>query len=110
MAPHLTPKKQGMAIAVTGQARPTKQIFDTFRKKREKDNTEMVDIINLHRFLRGATHKREAEETHGRKCIYSRRNVLSMNAARRKLSKKTTTGAGRITWDLIAAKGRHSVR
>ena len=31
---------------------------------------------------------------------------MSMNAARRKFIKKTTKGTCRITWDLIAAKGR----
>ena len=106
MAPHLTPKEQGMAIAAAGQARSTKQIFDIIRKKREKDNIEMVHITNVRLFLRGVTHKRGAKETRGRKCIYSRRKVLSMNAARGKFIKKTTKDACRITWDLIAAKGR----
>ena len=90
MAPHMTPKEQGMAIAAAGQARSTNQIFDVIRKKREKDNSEMVDITNVRRFLRGATHKCGAKETRGRKRIYSRRNVLSMNAARRKFIKKST--------------------
>ena len=86
----MTPKEQGMAIAAAGQVRSANQIFDIIRKMREKDNIEMVDLTNVRRFLRGATHKRGAKETRGRKCIYSRRNVLSMNAARRKFIKKST--------------------
>ena len=65
----------------------------------------MVDITNIRRFLRGSTHKRGAKETRGRKRLYSRRNVLSMNAARRKFI-KATKGTCRITWDLVAANGR----
>ena len=94
-----------MAIMAMAKKRSTRQIFDIFKLKREREDVAMVDITNLRRFLRGTTHKRGAKETHGRKSIYGRQNVLSINAARRKFI-KTTKGTCRITWDLIAAKGR----
>ena len=94
-----------MAIMAVVKKKSTKQIFDIIKLKREKEDVAMVDITNLRRFLRGHIHKRGAKETRGRKTIYSRKNVLTMNAARRKFI-KTTKGMCRITWDLIAAKGR----
>ena len=91
MAPRLTPKEQYMATMAVVKKKSTKQIFDIIKLKREKEDVAMVDITNLCRFLRGHTHKRGAKETCGRKAIYSRKNVLAMNAARHKFMARETT-------------------
>ena len=65
----------------------------------------MVNITVAHLFLKCTTHRHGKEEARGRKRIYSRRNVLSMNAARRK-STKETRGAKQATWKLVIRKGR----
>ena len=49
----------------------------------------MVNITAIRRYMRGRSHKRGPVETHGRKCAFSRRNVLAMDAARHKFIKET---------------------
>ena len=56
----------------------------------------MVNLTVVRRFLKGTAHKREVKETRGRKRIYSRRNVLKMNAARRKFIQTTKGTKQRI--------------
>ena len=65
----------------------------------------MVNITVVRRFLKGKTHKRGVKETRGRKRIYSRRNVLTMNAARRKFI-QATKGTKQAKWNLIIRKAR----
>ena len=65
----------------------------------------MVNITVPRRFTRGRTHKRAKLETRGRPRALSRRNVLAMDAARRKCVTETQ-GAHLVTWVDIIRKGR----
>ena len=65
----------------------------------------MVNIKVLRRFTRGRTHERAKFETRGRPRALSRRNVLAMDAARRKCVKEAQ-GAHQVTWVDIIRKGR----
>ena len=64
----------------------------------------MVNITAVRRFLRGQTDRRGRSETRGRKCTFSRRFVMSMDKARKKLIDKTK-GTRQATWELVRTKG-----
>ena len=105
MAPHLTLVEQSRAVQASAKNETLKAVFDMLQNARRRQGVAMVNITVVRRFLKGGTHKRGKEETRGRKRIYSRRNVLSMNAARRKYV-KGTKGTKQATWKLVIRKAR----
>ena len=105
MAPHLTLVEQSRAVQASAKNETPNAVFDMLQNARRRQGVAMVNITVVRRFLKGTTHKRGKEETRGRKRIYSRRNVLSMNAARRKYI-KGTKGTKQATWKLVIRKAR----
>jgi len=105
MAPHLTLVEQSRALQASAKGQTPMAVFDTLEKARQRKGVAMVNLTVVRRFLKGSTHKPGKKEARGRKRIYSRRNVLSMNAARRKYIKETK-GTKRATWKLVIRKGR----
>ena len=105
MAPHLTPAEQDAIFSAKAMGKTTGQIWELVKKRRARAGTPMVNITVLRRFMRGRTHKRGKVETRGRARALSRRNVLTMDAARRKCVKETQ-GAHQVTWADIIRKGR----
>ena len=81
------------------------EIFELVQKRRVKSGTPMVNITVLRRFVRGRTHKRGKVESRGRKRSLSRRNVLTMDAARRKCV-KVTQGTYQVKWADVQRMGR----
>ena len=105
MAPHLTPAEQDIMLKAKAMGKTPSEIFDKLEAQRRRKATEMVNITVVRRFLNGTTHKRGIAETRGRKRTYSRRNVLTMNAARRAMIKKTK-GTQQVKWSGIRQKAR----
>ena len=96
MAPHLTLVEQSRALQASAKGQTPMAVFDTLEKARQREGVAMVNLTVVRRFLKGSTHKPGKKEARGRKRIYSRRNVLPMNAARRKYI-KGTKGTKRAT-------------
>ena len=65
----------------------------------------MLDVTAILRLLRGHLHRRGKVETCGMKRAFTRRNVLAMDAARRRFI-KGTQGTRQASWDLVRAKAR----
>lgn len=105
MAPHLSAVEQDRALQAMARKSTSLQIYDLLERARVRRGIQMVNLTVVRRFLKGATHKRGAKETRDRKRIYSRRNVLTMNAARRKFI-QATKGTKQVKWDLIVRKAR----
>lgn len=105
MAPHLTPTEQDRILAARVSRKTSAHIYDVIARQRLKRGERMVHINVIRCFLRGRTHGRSKVETRGRKRSLSRRNVLTMDAARRKII-NDSKGAHQVTWQDIIAKGR----
>ncbi len=87
------------------QGKSTRTIFEMVEKRRGAKGVDMVNVTVVRRFLNGKTHKRGKVETRGRKQKLTRRNVLTMDNARRKFI-KGTQGTRQATWDFVRTKGR----
>ena len=111
MAPHLDAREQDAIFAAMVKKKSVAQIHDMLAKRRHHTGVSMVNITVVRRFVRGKTHHRGGVETRGRKRVLTRRNVLAMDSARRKLI-KATRGEQRLKWDTIRVKGRapHATR
>ena len=105
MAPHLAPAERDKVLAAHASGKTTPQIHALIQKLRDKQGVAMVNITVPRRYLRGVTHKRGKVESRGRKRAVTRRNVVSMSAARRKIV-KGTGGTCQVKWSQIMAKGR----
>ena len=105
MAPHLSLAEQDLALTGLATGKTASQIFDMVAKKRAARGVAMVNITVIRRFLRGRTHRRGKVETRGRKRTLTRRNVVAMDAARRRII-KDTKGTRQATWDLARSKAR----
>ena len=105
MAPHLSLAEQDLALSSFTAGQTTSDIFASIAKKRAARSVDMVNITALRRFLRGRSHRRGKVETRGRKRTLTRRNVLAMDAARRRFI-KDTKGTRQATWDLVRSKAR----
>ena len=105
MAPHLSAAEQDRALQAMARNSTPLQIYDMLERTRVRRGIQMVNLTVVRRFLKGATHKRGRKETRGRKRVYSRRNVLTMNAARRKFI-QTTKGTKQAKWNPIVRKAR----
>ena len=101
----MSPAEQDLALSGLTAGKTTSQIFAMVAKKRSARGTAMVNITVIRAFLRGRTHRRGKIETRGRKRTFSRRNVLAMDAARRRFI-KDTRGTRQATWDLVRSKAR----
>ena len=101
----MTPTEQDILFAARVSGKTTGQAFAALKKRRSREGTPMVNITVVRRFLRGRTHKRGRQETSGRKRALLRRNVLTMDAARRKCVKETQ-GTYQVKWADIIRKGR----
>ena len=94
-----------MASQASARNATPAQVFDLLQKRRLRQGVEMVNITVVRRFLKGKTHKRGLKETRGTKTVYSRSNVLAMNAARRKYVRETK-GTKQAKWKLVIRKAR----
>ena len=65
------------------------QTFKQVAARRRARGVEMVSLTAIRRFLRGKSHRRSKVETRGRKRVFTRKNVLAMDAARRKMIQRT---------------------
>ena len=68
--------------------------------QREKRHLEPVEKKAVYQYIRGATHVRGATETRGRKAILTRRDVVLLQQARRRLIKRAD-GDHRVTYQMI---------
>ena len=111
MAPHLDVHEQGAIFAAMVKKKSAPQIHDMLAKRRQQAGVPMVNITVVRRFVGGKTHRRGGVETRDRKRVLTRRNVLAMDSARRKLI-KATRGEQQLKWDTIRIKGRapHATR
>ena len=105
MAPHLTSAEQDRILVAQASRKSTAQMYDLLARQRQKRGEKMVHINVIRCFLRGRTHRRSKVETRGRKRSLSRRNVLAMDAARRKII-NDMKGGHQVKWQEIVAKGR----
>ena len=105
MAPHLSPEEQDLLFASAASGKSAVEIWNVLAKKRRARGVDMMNVTAIRRFLRGKTHRRGMVETRGRKPIFTRKNVLAMDATRKKFIKKTR-GAFRATWKGIRARAR----
>ena len=105
MAPRLTSAEQDRILVAQASRKTTAHIYDLLARQRQRRGEKMVHINVIRCFLRGRTHRRSKVETRGRKRSLSRRNVLSMDAARRKII-NDTKGGHQVKWQEIVAKGR----
>ena len=90
MAPYLTPVEQDLVMVAWSSGKSTTKIYDVIARSRARRGIPMANVTAARSFMRGRTHRRGKVETNGRKRALSRRNVLSMEAARIKF--KTTQG------------------
>ena len=81
------------------------QVFVQLAKVRRSRGVDMVNITAVRRFMRGKSHRRGKVETRGRKRVFTRRNVLAMDATRRKFI-KDTRGTRRAKWQMCRARAR----
>ena len=91
-------------VALSG-GKSTIEIYNAIARRRARRGIPMVNVTAIRSLVRGQSHRRGKVETRGRKRALSRRNVLSMDAARVKFI-KSTKGTRQATWDLLRAKVR----
>ena len=105
MVPHLTHAEQDRVRELFAVGKSSADIYNSISNCRTKQGVAMVNITAIRRYMRGRSHKRGPVETRGRKRAFSRRNVLAMDAARRKFIKETKGGRP-ARWGAIRAKAR----
>lgn len=105
MAPQLTAAEQDFIMKEQGKGQTPVDIHAAIAQRRQAKGDSAPDVTSVRRFLKGMTHKRGRSENRGRKKKVSRRNVLSMNATRRKIIKKVK-GTRQVKWDEIVHKSR----
>ena len=63
------------------------------------------DVTSVRRYLRGATHKRGARKTRGRKRVFTPKKMRSLNKIRKQLLKKAKS-TYEVTYDPAKSKAR----
>ena len=64
-----------------------------------KRGIRQLEKSAAHRFVKGGTHKRNAEETRGRKSLLTKKHVLKLDQARRRLIIKANN-ENRVTYSI----------
>ena len=105
MAPHLSAEEQDLVFSACTSGKSAVEIWSILAKRRRARGVAMMNVTAIRRFVRGKTHRRGKVETRGRRRIFTRKNVLAMDATRKKFIKRTK-GAFRATWKGIRAKAR----
>lgn len=105
MAPHLSAEEQDLVFSASTRGKSAVQIWSDLAKKRRARGVTMMNVTAIRSFLRGKTHRRGKVETRGRKRTFTRKNVLAMDATRKKFI-KNTRGTLRATWSGIQARAR----
>ena len=101
MPPHMTTAEQGLVDQMV--RRDKAGLLDALRKinaGRAKDGVPMLGKHAVYRFISGATHGRGKSETRGRKRSLSKRDVTTLEKARKRLL-KAADSTRRVTYDDI---------
>lgn len=105
MAPHLTPGELDWLHQQTAAGKTPVQVHALLRARRARQRKDAPDLTNVRRVLRGKTYRQGLVETRGRKRSLSRRMVLSMDRARKTLTRKAA-GQTEVRWRDIVKKAR----
>jgi hypothetical protein len=90
------------------KAAPTDALHKV-NEKRRKQGIRPVGPDAVHRFAKGVTHKGKTEETRGRKRVLTRNHIRSLDAARKRLIKKSDNDY-RVTYkDIVEEAGLEDV-
>ena len=85
MAPHLTPAELDFVHRQAHLGKTPVQVHALLMARRARKDISTPDVIALRKVIKGSTYKRGPKETRGRKRTYSRKWVISLNVARKKL-------------------------
>lgn len=105
MAPHLSSREQDLLIKLRGQGVSPQDAHSKLAAIRRRQGIAETKLAVIHRFFRGATHRRGSVETRGRPRKLTNRNVRTMNRVRKALIKKND-GTRSIHWKDIVKKSR----
>ena len=105
--PQLSKSEQDRCLVLQGKGHTPEEIrvkLGVTRGKRVPP-APPPDVTSVRRYLRGATHKRGAKETRGRKRAFTPKKMRSLNKIRKQLLKKAKSTC-EVTHDLVKSKAR----
>ena len=105
MAPHLTAEELDVVSKMQHRGQTPIQIHSSICSPRVRKDVDSPTIQVIYRALRGATHRRGAGETRGRKCKWTNAQARKAFAVREDMIKKAK-GEKEIHWSDIVAKAR----
>ena len=105
MAPRLSPAEQDVVLKPLAPGTVVTQTLKQVAARRCARGVEMVSVTAIRRFLRGKSHRHSKVETRGRMRVFTRKNVLAMDAARCKMIQHFR-GALQATWSTVQTKAR----
>ena len=88
MAPHFFKHELNVAFSMAQKGSTATEIHCHFIRLRTKKRFAAPDLTTVRRALRGVTHKRSMQETHGPKVKLTPVQVRRLNAARKALIHK----------------------
>ena len=105
MAPHLSTRELDWIYQKARVGKTPVEITALLQRARLSKGINVPNLTNVRKVLKGKTYKRSQVETRGRKRTYTRRQVISMNSARKKLLKKAK-GEKEVRWRDIQKAAR----
>ena len=105
MAPHLTGQELDFIHSRSALGKTPTEVHGLLAKQRARKGLATPDLTNLRKVIKGKTYKRGHTETRGRKLKLTKKWVDTLNAARKRLIKKTNNHR-EVRWQDVVKKAR----